>query len=253
MDNKGTLSKGWDFYFLMDKDTGAFNGHYRVPMDRTYVDVQGSLSEDAFKLRANAAGRISGHMDLTCMHCDDGFIADLDYADMYSSLSGNLTWTFGMKALTVTSRLDRLTVSLTQDDDGLPNAFYLMASVPTSPIQMVEISVDREHVFARVNWDTYTLTGGFRDQNTYVLELIQNEGAYGREARVTVSFTADPNALTLEINDGINQKVYKAVLAHVDKTEVESLTGRTDAVEITQEMLLSMLQGTQPAMESAAP
>lgn len=232
-----------DMIFDLDKDTGAFRGTFQQSTSK--YDFQGAVGDGLFRLRfdANEYGRFAGTLELGAQWDDGCVTADLKYNDGYDATSANLLWTPALKTLSLDGGRESVLVSLQQDRYGAPQAFRLL--VANGGYDTTEVSIDARRILINTDGNTTIITGGFRDSNTYRVDIGGSQSYRLVPSFFQIDFNVRSDAISITATDSDGQKVFEATLTSVEQSGFEALDGREGVIEITPELIQSMIESIE--------
>lgn len=252
---RGTLDRVMDTTFDLDKETGAFRGTYQQVREQVKIIYQGIFTPGManFRLDSSAYGRNSGMIEGTARWDEKGLSAQYSYSDGYDVWSGNLIWTDAMKSLSFNGDYQEFLITLEQDGDGIPRALRLMSSDGRS--NTTDIAIDGRGIRVDNNGEITEITGYFADSNTYRIDVAPYMRNGMVENGLHVDFSVKDDVLSMVVVDDLGVKHFEGIITATEKGEFEALDGSEAIIEVTPEILESLLGAAteEPVMEEEEP
>ena len=259
-DYRGERSKTQGICLNVDKYTGAFSGSVE---DRwSGLNFEGIVTDGAFRflLTPLDGNEVDGLLEISGLSNDEGVTGQFTYTDYYDTTSGSFMFTENYQSLTLVSEdmESMTTVSLTEDAAGTPTALRIISG---DYYDSFELMLDAKGLTVISDEEKYTVSGSFKDENTFVLDFCQAE-RYGRERHAYVTVTVSEDAIDVAaIPAGAEAgadsgALYTARISRGEQAAVESLDTYENIIDITPEMVMAMIgrliESTQEVYDGAA-
>ena len=232
----GNLRNVLDVHAEYDKASGSFSGTYWMPVNHNRIELQGQVNDSMFRRRGSSSR--DGSIDMTVMRDQDSFMGNMALRSysMGLNLTGNFLWSRNAKTLAFTVPMFTLNASLIQNNNGLP--MDLRVSLQDQNRTVIEIKASRDGIYFSRNGRVTTISGRFKDERTLTLEIVQNADRPVPGPHFTVNLAVDKDQLQAEVLSE-DTGLYAASCKWIEKSEIENLSERKDAV--TNPMLLEQL------------
>lgn len=247
----GKLRNVYDFFFEFDKTTGGFLGWYgNEDAGNIRLDYQGIVTDGLlrFHLDSSEYGRFSGLFELSARWGGDTFSAEFTRTDSYDVWTGNLLFSPALKTLSLSGEDMRVYAALAQNDDGLPTSFRFLAT--DGRYSSAGITVDGHGVRLISGESTTVVTGAFKDDHTYCVDIATATDRWSPESHVRIEFAVAEDAFTVTAYGNEDAKLFEARLEPAEKTDVAPLADREGIVEVTPEMITEIIESMAAAPEA---
>lgn len=235
---RGSLDRVSNIFFSLDKETGAFVGNYTTTSDR--YEFQGVCTDGLLNFHCDGFeyGHGAGMLDVSAHWDDIGLTAEYTWSNGYDVYAGTLIWSDALKSMSLNGDNLRFYAAMQHNRNGLPRTFRILAS--DGRYSTFEFSVDNK-ILLNINGRTTEISLEMKDENTLCMKAITSEG-YGIANTVDVDFIVQDKQFSVVATDDEGNELFRAVLEAVEKTEFAPLDDGENVIEITPDLVSSILE-----------